>query len=435
MDLTVRTPPAVDGGPDPVAARIVDLFPDGTTLDDRGGLVVGGVSLADAADRYGTPTYVVDESGLQARVDRFQRALRENWPNSQLVFASKSFPCVAVYRLMAEAGVGVDVAGLGEIAAALRAGVDAADLVLHGNAKTTAEIEMAVRAGVGLVVIDNVEDIARLERAVSGVQDVLIRVVPEVHPYTYDAVATGQKGSKFGLPKQQVPAAIDRIHASPHLRLAGLHTHIGSQILDTRPFVSAVQALAELGEFETYDLGGGLGARYTYDDHPPEPEEWIAAITDAARRYLPASARLMLEPGRSLVAKSGVTLYRVVNVKRGDRTLVAVDGGMADNLEVALYGQRFEGTVVDRVGGGEDTDVVGRHCESGDKISMGVRLDAPRVDDVIAIPVTGAYCYTMSNNYNGALRAPVVFCRDGVSRTVVRRETLDDYFSRDESVG
>lgn len=417
-----------------MTSDIVELFPEGTTVEDGRGLVVGGVALSEVASRFSTPAYVVDEAGLRARVRRFQQALSASWPDSRVVFASKSFPCVAVYRLMAQAGVGVDVAGLGELAAAIRGGVDGRNLVMHGNAKTTAEIEMAVDAGVGLVVIDNTGDIDRLERAVvTGRQDVLLRVLPEVRADTYDALATGRKGSKFGLPLDQVPAVVERIRASEKLRLAGLHAHIGSQILDVEPFVAEVRALAELGEFETYNLGGGLGARYTYADHPPEPEEWIGAITDAARRYLPASSRLMIEPGRSLVARSGVTLYRVVNVKRGDRVVVAVDGGMADNMEVALYGQRFEATLVDRVGGGEDVDLVGRHCESGDRLSMDVPLQSPQSGDLVAVPVTGAYCYTMANNYNGALKAPVVFCADGVAREVVRRETLADVFARDTS--
>ncbi|MFJ2158697.1 diaminopimelate decarboxylase [Streptomyces sp. NPDC087856] len=413
--------------------EILDLFPEGSTVDTGRGLMVGGVALSAVADRFGTPAYVVDEAGLRARTARFQRALSTRWPRSQVVFASKSFPCVAVYRLMAQAGVGVDVAGLGELAAALRAGVDGKDLVLHGNAKTTTEIEMAIAAGVGLVVIDNFDDIERLERTVTGRQDVLVRVLPEVRANTYAAVATGQKGSKFGFPLDQVPRAIERIRAGSKLRLAGLHTHIGSQILDVEPFTAAVRALADLGEFDTYDFGGGLGARYTYTDQPPEPEQWIGAITDAARRYLPASARLLIEPGRSLVARSGVSLYRVVNVKHADRVTVAVDGGMGDNLEVALYGQRFEATLVDRVGGGDEVDLVGRHCESGDRISSGVPLRSPRTDDLVAVPVTGAYCYTMANNYNGALKAPVVFCVDGEAREVVRRETLTDFFARDTS--
>lgn len=191
--------------------------------------------------------------------------------------------------------------------------------------------------------------------------------------------------------------------------------------------------MAGLGAFAVYNLGGGLGARYTYDDHPPSVEEYLDTLVDVARRVLPADAQIVIEPGRSMAAQAGVTLYRVVTVKRGEQAFVAVDGGMGDNLEVALYGQRFEATVATRVGGGEPCHLVGRHCESGDTLSAGVRLRDPRPGDLIAVPVTGAYCFSLGNNYNGALRPPVVFCRDGEARAVVRRETYGDLLRRDVS--
>jgi diaminopimelate decarboxylase len=207
--------------------------------------------------------------------------------------------------------------------------------------------------------------------------------------------------------------------------------HIGSQILSTEPFTRAIEALSDLGEFDVYDLGGGLGVRYTYGDKPPSVEEWVDALVGAARKHLPSSAKLMIEPGRSMVARSGVTLYRVLSVKRGKPTFVAVDGGMGDNLEVSLYGQRFEASVVNRVGGGTPVELVGRHCESGDRLISGVPLSSPTLGDVVVVAVTGAYCFTMANNYNGALRPAVVFCRDGIAQVRVRRETLADFVSRD----
>ncbi|MGZ4590644.1 MAG: diaminopimelate decarboxylase family protein, partial [Actinomycetes bacterium] len=235
----------------------------------------------------------------------------------------------------------------------------------------------------------------------------------------------------FGLPPDQARDLVGRIRASRLLRMDGIHVHVGSQILDTEPLAAAVEAAARLGEFPVYDLGGGLGERYTYAERAPSAADYAAALGAAARRHLPAAARVIVEPGRSLVARSGVTLYRVTTVKRsGGRTFVAVDGGMGDNLDVALVGQRFEATVADRVGGGDPCDLVGRHCESGDVLVEGVALDAPRVGDLVAVPVTGAYCFTMSNNYNGALRPPVVFCAGGSSRAVVRRETYADLLAR-----
>jgi diaminopimelate decarboxylase len=411
--------------------QLILLFPSGTKLDAGNELVLGGCRATDLAAAFGTPALIIDESALQIRARRYVDGMGARWPNSQVIWASKSLPITSVYRTLGDEGLGIDVAGGGELAMALAAGIDPAKIVLHGNAKTDEEIEMAVRAGVGTVVIDNFDDIDRLERIVTDEQSVLVRIIPGVLPDTHIAVATGQDDSKFGLSLNDARTAINRLRGSNKLRLDGLHLHIGSQIMSTEPFVRSVEAIASLGEFAVYDLGGGLGARYTYEDQPPSIEEYLDGITSAARKWLPADARILIEPGRSMVAEAAVTLYRVVTVKRGVRTFVAIDGGMADNLEVSLYGQRFEATIANRVGGGEMCALVGRHCESGDLLIDGVPLQDPKVGDVIAVPVTGAYCLTMANNYNGARRPPVVFCRDGVPRIVVRRESYDDLMSRD----
>ena len=415
------------------AADLLRLFPPGSRLDADGELVVAGCRLADLAATWETPLYVVDETAVRAQVRRVRQALEDRWRNSRMLFASKAFPCTAVYRLMADEGIGVDVAGAGELAMALAGGVDPVRIVMHGNAKTTAELRMAVEAGVGLIVIDNTDDIDRLEQLVSSEQPVLVRVIPGVRPDTHEAVATGQLGSKFGLPIPTARAAITRLRHSDKLRLDGLHAHIGSQILATEPYARAIEAIAGLGDFTTYNLGGGLGVRYTYADRPPSPEDWIGVLTEAARRHLPHDAQLIIEPGRMLVAPFGVTLYRVVSVKGDDPVFVAVDGGMADNMEVALYGQRFEATVTSRVGGGGSVELVGRHCESGDRLISGAALRDPRPGDLVAVAVTGAYCYSLASNYNGAMRPPVVFCADGVPRLVVRRETHAEFLSRDVS--
>jgi diaminopimelate decarboxylase len=410
---------------------VLDLFPPGAAVDGGGDLVVGGCRLRDLAAEFGTPAYVVDEGALRARAREYRDELATRWPDAMAIFASKACPCTAVLRAVAEEGLGCDVAGAGELVHALAAGVDPARIFLHGNAKTDDDLRRAIAAGVGTVVVDNLDDVDRLERLVTGEQGVLVRVIPGVRPATHAAVATGQEDSKFGLRPADARVAIERLRASDRLRLDGLHVHIGSQILDAAPFGEAVAALAALGEFAVYDLGGGLGARYTYDDHPPSVAEYLDVLVGAAREHLPFGARLVIEPGRSLVARAGVTIYRVVTVKRAARTFVAVDGGMGDNLEVSLYGQRFEATVADRVGGGETVDLVGRHCESGDVLSAGVALREPRVGDVVAVPATGAYCFTMRNGYNGALRPPVVFVRDGDARLVVRRERYDDLLRLD----
>jgi diaminopimelate decarboxylase len=423
------------------AQELVGLFPPGTTVDGAGALVLGGVPVAELAETYGTPALIVDEASIRARARQYADGLAARWPNSRATFASKAFPCTAVYRLLAEEGLGIDVAGGGEMTLALAAGADPAGLVVHGNAKTEEELRLAVEAGAGTIVVDNFDDIDKLEAVLAGTsngltggeQGVLVRVTPDIRPDTHEAISTGQNGSKFGLLLPQTREAIARLRGSDRLRLDGVHVHVGSQILDLEPFAQAVEAVAELGEFAVYDLGGGLGSRYTYSDHPPTVEAYLDAMIDVAKRLLPADARILIEPGRSMVAESGVSLYRVVSVKRGGgHTFVAVDGGMGDNLEVSLYQQRFEAAVAARpTGEGELCRLVGRHCESGDTLSAGVPLQDPRVGDLIAVPVTGAYTYALSNNYNGARRPPVVFVRDGEHRAVVRRETYADLMRRD----
>lgn len=294
---------------------------------------------------------------------------------------------------------------------------------------------MAVDHGLGLVVVDGPDDVDRLEATVPDgrQQAVLVRVIPGVTADTHAHVLTGHAGSKFGLAPADAAALIRRIEASPRLDMQGLHVHVGSQILDVAPFAESVAPVAALGEFPVYDLGGGLGARYTYADNPPTVPEYLDALVGAARTHLPAEAQLVIEPGRSMVASAATTLYRVTTVKRGTTTFVAVDGGMGDNLEVALFHQRFEAGLVDRLRGpeGELVTVVGRHCESGDVLVDGVRLPDATVGDLLAVPATGAYCYTMANNYNGNRRIPVVFVKDGRARLVVRRETWEDLTARD----
>jgi diaminopimelate decarboxylase len=418
-------------------SELLDLLPPGSATDADGMLIIGGCRVDDLAAEFGTPVMLVAEEALRDRAREYAAELTSRWPNSRVVFASKAFPCTAVQRVMVQQGLGLDVAGGGEILAALKAGVDPALIVLHGNAKTTEEITMAVENGVGLVVVDGPDDVDRLERIVpdGGAQDVLVRVIPGVTADTHAHVLTGHEGSKFGLAPADASALIRRIDHSPRLGMRGVHAHVGSQILQAEPLAAAVAPLAALGTFDIYDLGGGLGARYTWADQPPTVADYLDVLIAAAREHLPTDAEIIIEPGRSMVATSAATIYRVITIKRGHTTFVAVDGGMGDNLEVALFDQRFEAGIANRLDAsdGEVVTVVGRHCESGDILVDGVSLNAPRVDDLLAVPATGAYCYTMSNNYNGNRRIPVVFVANGTPSLVVRRETWDDLAARDVS--
>ena len=413
---------------------LLELFPSGSSVADDDTLVIGGCRADDLADEFGTPTLVVDEQAVRARAREYRSELSARWPNSRVVFASKAFPCTAIQRVMVEEGIGLDVAGGGEIITAIAAGADASKLVLHGNAKSSEEIALAVKHGVGLVVVDNADDVDKLEATVPAgrQQDVLVRIIPGVIADTHAHILTGHDGSKFGLAPADARPLIKRIEASRTLNMMGVHVHVGSQILDVEPFAASVAPVRALGEFPIYDLGGGLGSRYSYADHPPTIAAYLDALIGAAREQLPTESQIIIEPGRSMVAESATTLYRVNTVKRGAFTFVGVDGGMGDNLEVALFNQRFEAAIATRMSAaGERVNLVGRHCESGDVLIDGVDLPDPRVGDLVAVPVTGAYCFTMSNNYNGNRRIPVVFADDGEAHLVVRRETWADLLARD----
>jgi diaminopimelate decarboxylase len=286
---------------------------------------------------------------------------------------------------------------------------------------------MALEAGVGTVVLDNEDEAARLE-ALGGGPRLLARVIPGVDADTHEHILTGQAGSKFGMTPEAVRALAERVP------LAGLHMHIGSQLRSLDPYRRAIAALAEAGDFDVYDLGGGLAVPYVPGDDVVAPEDWVAGVVAAARAQLGSDKSLVIEPGRALVANAGVTLYTVESVKPGlaGETIVAVDGGMSDNLRPMLYGAAYSAALAGRMGadGGVCT-VVGKHCESGDVLVRDVRLPDPRPGDVLVTPVTGAYGHAMANNYNGVPRPPVIFCSGGDARVVVRRETYEDLGARD----
>jgi diaminopimelate decarboxylase len=395
-------------------------------------LEVGGCSVTGLAERFGTPAYVFDEHALRSQAREYQEALASRHAASRVHFAVKAFPSASMIRVLAAEGLGCDVVGTGELQMALAAGVDPALILMHGNAKSDEDIGGALSAGIGLIVVDGFDDIDRIERLASRAVPVLLRVSPGIESATHAALATGGKRSKFGVPAEQVPAAIARMRAARAFDLRGLHVHIGSQILDTGQFEAAVAALASLERFEVYDFGGGLGVRYVAADIAPGADRYAERLVGAAHKHLGEEIEILVEPGRSLVARAGMTLYRVVTVKRTGKLHVAVDGGMGDSLEFPLYGQRFTPFVLGRWDAQPVlADLVGRHCESGDVITPDVPLRVPQVGDLVVVPVTGAYCFTMANNYNGALRPPVIYCSDGQARVGVRRETYADLFARE----
>ena len=403
------------------------MYPEDSSVAD-GSLTIGGCDAAALAREFGTPAYVVAEDDLRARGREFVRELARLHPGpGEVVYASKAFPCTAVLRVFAEEGLGCDVASGGELHLALRAGFDPGRLYLHGNAKSEPELAMALEHGVGTVVLDNEQEADRL-LALGGGPRLLARVTPGVDADTHEHILTGQAGSKFGMAPEVARALADRVG------LTGLHMHIGSQIRSLDPYRRAVAALARVGEFDVYDLGGGLGVPYLPGDEAVEPAAWVAGMVDAAHAELGTGRTLVLEPGRALVAGAGVTLYTVESVKPGlaGERIVAVDGGMSDNLRPMLYGAAYHADIVGRIGQpGSISTVVGKHCESGDVLVRDVELPDPRRGDVVVTPVTGAYGHAMANNYNGVPRPPVIFCSGGDARAVVRRETYEDLHARD----
>jgi diaminopimelate decarboxylase len=449
------------------------VYPLGARLNERGVLELGGCDALQLAREFGTPAYVLVEDDLRARARAFIAAGRATGHEDlAVVYASKASACTALLRLFAHEGLWCDVASGGELQLALAAGFPPERLLMHGNAKSLEELRAALRCRLGLIVIDNFDEIERLAQlvgegepaggvggaggavggaggavggasgavggasgAVGGAgrvaQAVLIRATPDVRGDTHEKISTGQANSKFGFVMDQVPEAIRRVREVPGLELQGIHAHIGSQLLELEPFRRAARQLSQLGTFPTWNLGGGLGVAYTASQHPPAIEDYVGAVVRAAREHLGEHTRLLIEPGRSLTANAGVTLYTVESVKRNVSTWVAVDGGMSDNLRPMLYNATYEAQVVDRFGGEEPCVLAGKHCESGDVIVREALLDDPRPGDVIVTPATGAYGHAMANNYNGVPRPPVIFCSAGTARLVVRRESFDDLTARD----
>jgi diaminopimelate decarboxylase len=421
----------------PVTQTLSHTYPLGSAINAAGHLEIGGCDALDLAARYGTPAYIVAEDDLRARARAFVGGLRTQHGDGDVLFASKAFPCTAVYRLLAEEGLSCDVASGGELALALKGGFDPARIYLHGNAKSRAELRFAMESGVGHIVLDSRDDLERTAAVgaqLGRCQEVLIRVTPDVRGDTHAAISTGQADSKFGFGMAEAPAVIARIDDSENLAIVGLHCHIGSQLLDLEPFRQAVAAVATLGDFGTYNLGGGLGVAYLSGQEPPSIADYIATLSAAVAQELGPGKRILIEPGRALVANSTVTLYEIQTVKRNVSTWVAVDGGMSDNLRPMLYGSEYEVALAGRMreaGTGELCQLAGKHCESGDVIARAVALADPRPGDIVVTPATGAYGHAMANNYNGVPRPPVIFASGGEARVVVRRETYDDLAARD----
>lgn len=423
-------------------------------VNEKGHLTIGGVDTVDLANEYGTPAYILDENVIRENCRTYRRAAEEYFGADALpLYASKALCFTGIYKIAAEEGMGVDCVSGGELYTARAAGFPAEKIYFHGNNKTDRDIRDAMDMGVGTFVVDNHDELSAISAEAQRrgiIQRILLRITPGIDPHTHRAIVTGNVDSKFGNPivtgqaMEIVKAALN----TKSVRLVGLHCHIGSQIFDIEPFADAadimVRFIAEIKrecgfEIEELNLGGGLGVRYTeYDreiDYAAAIRDIAAIVTGYCKDNGIRMPRVILEPGRSLVAAAGITLYTVGSVKeiKGFRTYVSVDGGMPDNPRYALYQSQYTALIANRANE-EKTQrvtIAGRCCESGDLLGEDMALQNARRGDILAVLVTGAYNYSMASNYNRLPRPPVIMVKDGKARVAVKRETYDDIIAND----
>ena len=431
----------------------VPVFPITSQVGGDAHLLIGDCDVPALAAEYGTPLYVFDEDTIREICRAFLGAFSARYPNVSTVYASKAFIAVGLARLLQEEGFGLDVVSGGEVAAAVAAGFPMDTVFFHGNNKTRDELEEALQNGVGRIVVDNIHELALLEdvcRAVGKRQKILLRVSPGVDPHTHEKTTTGILDSKFGLPiiTGQAEEAVKRAQQSDTLELVGLHFHLGSPIWDVAPYEEAIDITLDFAKrmseaygmrLDEFSPGGGFAVRYLVDQEPPTPEAYAEAITRAVKDGCAARGielpRLIIEPGRAVVGRAGVAVYTVGAIKEvpGIRTFVAVDGGMGDNIRPALYEAEYEAVLAARMNeeAAGPVTIAGKYCESGDILVKDVPLPPTAPGDLIAIPVSGAYCISMASNYNMARKPAIVLVRDGESRLWRRRETYEDLYRND----
>lgn len=424
------------------------------TVSPEGHLCIGGADTVTLAKTHGTPLYVLDETMIRENCRGYERVIAEEYGGNGLIcYASKALSCKELYRIVDAEGLGADVVSGGELYTALKAGMPAEKIVMHGNSKTNSELQMAVSHGVGRIVCDNLPELERLDKiaaAANTIANVMLRIKPGIDAHTHDFVRTGQIDSKFGfaLETGEAMAAVKAASLYPNLRLVGLHCHIGSQILETEPFAEAGRVMIafmnqireEIGVvLPELNLGGGPGIRYTEADDPKPFGEIVRAILSAVKESCDAAdfpkPFILFEPGRSIVGGAGLTLYTVMAKKviPNIRTYVLTDGGMCDNPRYALYQSRYEALIANKADQPREESVTvgGKCCESGDLIGENMPMQDAQEGDVLAVLATGAYNYSMASNYNRNPRAEIVMVKDGEARTIVKRETYEDLIRND----
>lgn len=427
---------------------------DNLGVNSQGNLTIGGVDTVALAKKYGTPLYVMDEDMIRRDCKIFQKSMDEYYEGKGLVcYASKAFSCKEIYRVMQSENMGIDVVSGGELYTALQAGFDVSKACFHGNNKTVEELNMAIEYRVGRIVVDNIyemETLNKIAEAHHTTAPILLRIKPGVDAHTHNFIRTGQIDSKFGFALETGEAyeAVEKAISYPNLELRGIHCHIGSQILDTQGFTAAAEVMMEFIEklkkelgFETQDLnlGGGFGICYTEADDPLPYDAYMEAVAKVINGFCESHdvkrPFILIEPGRSIAAPAGITLYTVGGKKiiPNIRTYVSIDGGMCDNPRYILYQSAYDALVANKANEPktETVTIAGKCCESGDLIGENMPIQPCEVGDTIAVCATGAYNYSMSSNYNRLQKPAVVFVKEGTDRIVVRRETLDDLIRND----
>ena len=416
------------------------------SFNEKGRLTIGGCDTVELAHRYGTPLYVLDEDDVRSRCRHYAKAFREHYPDTSFVYASKALSTVQMIKFVTSEGFGVDVASGGELYTALKAGMDRKKIFFHGSFKTDAELREAMTAGVGRIVIDNQPEIARIDSIAGKLRkkvDVSIRVNPGVDAHTHESIKTGNTDSKFGIPAGKVLETAGLVTVSKNLELRGLHAHIGSQIFDPKGYLSEIDALIDMVrdirsklkvEIPELNIGGGIGVAYVDGDDPDNIDDFAAQIASRLKektvQYKLPAFKLVLEPGRSIVARAGVTLYTVGHIKEipGIRKFAVVDGGMSDNIRPMLYGAKYDMVLADDIRADRTmkVTVAGRACESGDVLAKDIMMPLLEAGSIIAVLCTGAYNYSMASNYNRFTRPAMVSVRRGRSKLIIRREKYKD---------
>lgn len=423
-------------------------------VNSAGHLTIGGMDTVELAKEYGTPLYVVDEDLVREHCRSFKNSIDKYYGGAGLAcYASKAFCCKAMCKIMLEEGMGLDVVSEGELYTALKSGFPMDKVCFHGNNKTDGELKLALKNNVGRIIVDNVFELNRLNALAEKegrTAHIMFRIKPGIDAHTHNFIRTGQIDSKFGFALETGEAfeAVKEAIALPHIDLVGLHCHIGSQIFDIDPFVCAAEVMLhfigkikkELGfEVKELNLGGGFGIKYTEDDAPVAYDKYMEKVSEKVKKVCAeediALPFILIEPGRSVIAPAGITLYTIGGIKHipNIRTYVSVDGGMCDNPRYILYQSKYEAVIANRAADPrtETVTVAGKCCESGDLIGEGMPIQHVEVGDTMAVLATGAYNYSMSSNYNRIPKPAVVMVKDGKSRVVVRRETLDDIINCD----